>query len=131
MSVEERLKLVEQWIRLNNPIWQAVILGCNSLLNDVHELKDAVHKLGRQLDNQETLNKARATNLRDYSAKITQYANVLDAKISAIATLTCRELELEPDKFIEEYKTAMKELGERSSDIENLIKETKKDPEVD
>jgi hypothetical protein len=122
VNIEKRLERLERWI----PVWHEVL---TLVRNDLITVSESLRSFRTHLKAFEGVTSTKTDALHELIKQVNQYTALLDTKVTSIATIFCREFNIDPDDFIAEYRKTLTDLRTGNADINKLIEDTMSDPE--
>jgi hypothetical protein len=127
-EIEKRIEALELKCMVSDVLLNSLVLACDNLIKRNQKLEDQVQ--GMIVDSEADGNQFAKDiiNMKDFQVKLGKFGHALDAKITAVATILCRSLNIDPDDFIREYHRVYSDVPKSDAEVDNLIEETKTKP---
>lgn len=125
-SVESRLKELEASVGKNDKLVTTLTICCAKLMQQLQKIEEDLQNLIADIEGDNNSSIEQLGRVKKYLAKITTSIQFLDAKNTALATIVCRELDLDPDMMTKEYSRVLSDLGQVDNFLEVIKAKVKK-----
>jgi hypothetical protein len=122
---DKRIEQLELKITHMDTMLSSVTICCANLINQIQRLQEDSVNLIADVEADGNTTAEITTNLRQYMSRLTKFTHALDAKNTALATIVCREMGLDPDVMLREYGRVLSDFGS----VQQLIDTTKGEPD--
>jgi hypothetical protein len=123
-TIEKRLQSLELWKSNTEHVVSNVTICCANMITQMQRVEEELHNLIADIEADGDSHVQQISKIKRYLSNFAKFLHALDAKNTALATVMCREMELDPDMMTKEYARVMDDFKQ----IENLLEKSKGEP---